>query len=263
MASDDSAAPAIVVRADGDIRIVTLNRPQQLNAVDAGLHHAIATVWSELRSDRGARAIVLTGAGKAFCAGGDLDMLEAMASNPALRAEVMAEAGQIVREMANLEVPIVAAVNGPAVGLGCSLASLCDLVVMADDSYLSDPHVALGLVAADGGALVWPSLVGLQRAKEYMLLGDRITAQEAERIGLANRVVPRADVLAEATGLARRLASLPTQSLRETRRLLNLSVTNAVNASLDDAIEAEILSYDEREFRLNLENALARRRPRV
>ena len=134
--------------------------------------------------------MVITGAGRAFCGGGDLRLLERMTGDTSLRAAIMEEAAAIVRGMTAVSVPIIAAVNGPAVGLGCSLAAMSDLVLVEEHAYFSDPHVALGLVAADGGAVLWPLLTGLLRAKEYILLGDRLPAEAAVQIGLANRVVP-------------------------------------------------------------------------
>ena len=136
------------------------------------------------------------------------------------------EGKTLVKSMLAIEIPIVGAVNGPAVGLGCSLASLCDLVLIAEDAYLSDPHVVLGLVAADGGAISWPYLTGLLRAKEHLFLGTRISAAEAVAAGLATRV--SADPLTEAVELAHKLAELPPQSVRETKRLLNAGLRNAV-----------------------------------
>ncbi len=181
----------LVVEVQGPVRLVTLNRPEALNAADDRLHGELATIWRELDADPEARAVVITGAGRAFCGGGDLDLLDRMTNDTRLRARIMDEARAIVRGMTAVRVPIIAAVNGPAVGLGCSLASMSDIVVVEEQAYFADPHVALGLVAGDGGALVWPLLTSLLRAKEYILLGDRVPAEEALRIGIANRVVPK------------------------------------------------------------------------
>ena len=141
----------LLIEAHGDVRIVVLNRPAALNAADEALHGRLASVWRTLAEDPGIRAIVLTGAGKAFSGGGDLDLLRRMTEDRALRARIMDEAAEIVQTMTTVPVPIVAAVNGPAVGLGCSLAAMSDLVLMEEQAYFADPHVALGLVAADGG----------------------------------------------------------------------------------------------------------------
>ena len=151
-----------------------------------------------------------------------------------------------------LPVPIVAAVNGPAVGLGCSLAAMSDLVVMDEEAYFADPHVMIGLVAADGGALTWPLLTSLLRAKEYLLLGDRLPAAQALELGLANRVAPAGTSVEVATELARRLAALPPQAVRETKAALNTTLRTVIDRTLRPIVEAETASFDEPAFRANL-----------
>ncbi|SEO49329.1 enoyl-CoA hydratase/isomerase family protein [Trujillonella endophytica] len=240
------------------VALVTLNRPAALNAADEELHGAIAEVWGGLADQPGLRAVVLTGAGTAFSAGGDLDLLERMVVDEELRKRIMAEAGELVRALVAFPHPVVAAVNGPAVGLGCSLASMADLVVMAEDAYYADPHVSLGLVAGDGGALTWPLNMGLQRTKEWLLLGGRMSAQQALEYGLANRVVPGDQVIGEATKLATKLAKLPPQSLRETRRVLNQPLLARVEAALDDVLTVETASFDEPAFQATLAKMRAR-----
>ena len=249
----------LLLERRGSIRIVTLNRPEAFNAANPVLHGEIARVWKALAKDPDASAIVLTGAGKAFSGGGDLDLLQGMTSDKALRREVMKEAGEIVEGMTSLHIPIIAAVNGPAVGLGCSLASMCDLVVIEEHAYFADPHVSLGLVAADGGALTWPLLTSLLRAKEYILLGDRLPAEEAVRLGLANRVVAKGESLATAVELAERLAALPPQAVRETKALLNTALRSVVASQLPPAIASETASFDEAAFQANLGKMLKRK----
>jgi len=241
---------AVVVTVDGPVRIVTLNRPDTLNATDAELHRAITEVWAGLARDRDARAIVLTGAGKAFSAGGDFGLLQTMVDDVEVRAATLEEGKTLVRSMLAIEIPIVGAVNGPAVGLGCSLVSLCDLVLIAPTAHLADPHVALGLVAGDGGAISWPFLTGLLRAKEHIILGTRISAEEAVAAGLATRVSD--NPLVDAVELAHRIAALPPQSVVETKRLLNAGLRTAVAQLLDEAIEAESRSFDTPELQANL-----------
>jgi enoyl-CoA hydratase len=249
---------ALLVEERGAVRVLTLNRPDALNAANESLHGALADVWSRLDDDAEARAVVITGAGRAFSGGGDLHLLDRMTSDTALRARIMEEAGAIVRGMTAVRVPIIAAVNGPAVGLGCSLASMSDIVLVEEHAYFSDPHVMLGLVAGDGGALLWPLLTSLLRAKEYIFLGDRLPAEEAVRVGIANRVVPTGASVAAALELADRIAALPSQAVRETKALLNRSVNSAVEALLTTAITTETASFDEPAFRANLGRMLGR-----
>lgn len=250
----------LLLESLGAVRVVTLNRPHALNAVDAALHGKLARIWRELDADPDVRAIVLTGSGDAFSAGGDLRLLDRMTRDRAVRDTIMDEASEIVRTMTSVRVPIVAAVNGPAVGLGCSLASMSDVVLVEEHAYFADPHVALGLVAADGGALTWPLLTSLLRAKEYILLGDRLPAADAVALGLANRVVPRGESRREAIALAARLAALPPQSVRETKAVLNEALRAAVVSVLPAAIAAESASFDEPAFRSNLDRMLDRSR---
>jgi enoyl-CoA hydratase len=250
----------LIDRGDDGVATVTLNRPAALNAADEDLHGAIADVWSELADMPDVKAVVLTGAGTAFSAGGDLPLLQRMVDDPGLRAKIMAEGATIVRAIVSFPHPVVAAVNGPAVGLGCSLAGLSDLVVMAQDAYLADPHVALGLVAGDGGALTWPLNMGLQRTKEWLLLGGRMSADQAYAFGLANRVVPAEQVQTEARALAVRLIRLPPQALRETRRVLNQPLVARLDEALDDVLAAETESFDDEVFRRSLAKMLERHR---
>jgi enoyl-CoA hydratase len=254
------AEPIVIDQGDDGVSVVTLNRPDALNAADEELHGAIASLWSQLAELPECRAVVITGAGSAFSAGGDLSLLERMCGDPGLRSRIMAEAADIVRALASFPLPLVAAVNGPAVGLGCSLAALSDLVVMEESAYLADPHVTLGLVAGDGGALTWPLNMGLQRVKEWLLLGGRIGAAQALEFGLANRVVPDGQAVSEARKLAQRLAKLPPQAVRETRRILNQPLVARVDAALDDIMDAESESFDEPAFRKGLARLLARQR---
>ena len=239
--------PEIDVRADGPLRIITLNRPGALNAVNVPLHTGLARLWPRLSEDHDARAAVLTGSGRAFSAGGDFGYLEELSRDAALRAKTIAHGRDLVLGMARCRVPVVAAVNGPAVGLGCSLVALSDVVYMAETAYLADPHVQIGLVAADGGPLTWPLHTSLLLAKEYAFTGARISAPRAAEMGLANHVV--ADPLSEALACAKRIAGLPRQAVESTKRILNLQLERAVLATLDFAMTAEEQSFGTADFR--------------
>jgi enoyl-CoA hydratase/carnithine racemase len=253
--------PSVIeVETDGPVRVIRLNRPEQLNATNHELHKALAEVFPHVDTDRGARAVVLTGNGRAFSAGGDFDYLGALASDTALRHETLEDGRRIVVNMVRCRVPVVAAVNGPAVGLGCSLVALSDIVYMAESAYLADPHVLLGLVAADGGPVTWPLLTSLQLAKEYALTGDRIPARRAAEIGLANHVCADEEVLDDALACARRIAALPQGAAEDTKRILNLQLERAVLSTLDFALAAEHRSFDSAELRANLERRPGSRR---
>jgi enoyl-CoA hydratase len=248
----------LTVEADGPVRIVRLARPEQLNAINDELHLGLTRLFPQLSADADARVAVITGEGRAFSAGGDFDLLDRMAEDRALRRDVIAEGRELVINMIRCRVPVVAAVNGPAVGLGCSVIALSDVVYMAESAYLSDPHVTVGLVAADGGPLTWPLHTSLLLAKEYAFTGDRISAARAAEIGLANHVCPDGEVLDAALAAARKIAALPRQAVEATKRVLNLHLERAVLATIDFAMASETESFDTDDLRANVAKFLKR-----
>lgn len=248
----------LLVESDGAVRIVRLNRPDDLNATNHDLHEAIAALWPQIDADPDVRAVVLTGNGRAFSAGGDFGYLDDLTKDEALRSQTLASGRKIVTGMVGCPVPVVAAVNGPAVGLGCSLVALSDVVFMAESAHLADPHVAIGLVAADGGPVTWPLLTSLQLAKEYAFTGDKIPAKRAAEIGLVNHVVADDEVFDQALAFAHRVAKLPAQAVRDTKRILNMQLERAVLGCLDFALSAEEKSFSSPELRKTLDRLLSK-----
>ena len=251
----------IRVERDGPIRIVRLSRPENLNAINEELPLGLTRLFPQLSADADARVAVITGEGRAFSAGGDFDLLGRMADDRVLRRDVIAEGRELVLNMIRCRVPVVAAVNGPAVGLGCSVIALSDVVYMAESAYLSDPHVMVGLVAADGGPIIWPLHTSLLLAKEYAFTGDRISAKRAAEIGLANHVCPDGEVLSAALAAAHKIAALPQQAVEATKRVLNVHVERAVLATIDFAMASESESFDTPELRSNVDRFLGRTGP--
>ncbi|MGF6889345.1 enoyl-CoA hydratase [Nocardia sp. GAS34] len=253
-----TVAPGVLVEADGPLRIVTMNRPEELNSFDDGLHTGMRRVWDLLVDDEDARAVVLTGAGRAFSAGGHVPNFIRNHNDLSARRRDIREGERLARAMLSCELPVVAAVNGPAVGLGCSLATMSDFVVMAEDTFMSDPHVAIGLAAGDGGAVTWPWLTSMLTAKEFILLGDRIPAADAARLGLCNRVVPADEVLDTAKSFAHRFAELPAQSVRDTKRALNMHLLDSANTVLNFALAAEYESFGTDDIKTRVAEFLAK-----
>ena len=249
----------IHVDVDGPVRVVRLNRPEQLNATNHELHAGLASLWPMLDADYDARAVVITGNGRAFSAGGDFSYIDELIEDPDLRRVSLIHGRQIVTGMIACRIPVIAAVNGPAVGLGCSLVALSDISFIAESAHMADPHVLVGLVAADGGPVTWPLLTSLQLAKEYAFTGDRISAQRAAEIGLVNHVCPDGEVVSQALACAHRIAKLPRQALEDTKRILNIHLERAVLATLDFALTAEDRSFGSGELRSNIDRL---RRPK-
>ena len=235
--------PELIIETDGPVTTLTMNNPEMRNAFTDSLHDAMRDVWRHLADDPECRAVVLTGAGSAFSAGGNVPGFIRDYDDPEHRRRSLRMARRVMDEMASFHKPLVAAVNGPAVGLGCSIAVCCDIVLIADTAFIADTHVSIGLVAGDGGAVAWPLMMSLLKAKEYLFTGDRIPAATAVELGLANRVVPAGELLQEAQVLAQKLAAQPAQAIQETKRALNLHLQAAIAQVAPFALSAESESF--------------------
>ncbi|MEX2624227.1 MAG: enoyl-CoA hydratase-related protein [Acidimicrobiia bacterium] len=257
---DTAGLEAIKVERIGEVLRLTIAHPSSaLNAVDDLLHHELTTVFGLLRREQAARAVILTGTGKAFSAGGDFGWFPSLQKVERLHS-LRRDAKQLIWDLVDIEIPLVAALNGPAVGLGASIALLCDVIVAADTATISDPHVRVGIVAGDGGTAIWPLLIGPARAKEYLLTGDPLTAREAERIGLINRVVSVADLSKTALEIAARLAALPPLAVQYTKAAVNKLIKDALNTSFDFAAGHELVTFLSDDHREALA-AMAEKRP--
>lgn len=244
----------LLIEQEGPVSIVTMNNPDMRNAFVDDLHVAMQEVWETLSADHSVRSVVLTGAGKAFSAGGDIPGFIRSYEDPDHRRYSLRQARTLMDAMAEFPKPVIAAVNGPAIGLGCSVAVNCDIVLMAESAYMADTHVDIGLVCGDGGAIAWPLLMSLLKAKEYLMTGDRIPAPDAVALGLANRVVPDGELMGEAMALARRLAEKPRQAIQETKRALNLHLQAAIAMVAPFALSAEAESFATEDVRRSVES---------
>ena len=228
-------------RTDGVV-LATLDRPDRLNAVNAAMHGELARLTREADADPDVKVLVITGAGRAFCAGGDFGPQPAGGGGMTLE-----EGRQIVDHLLECSKPVISAVNGYAMGLGATVALLADVVYAARSATFADTHVVMGLGAGDGGQLIWPLLMGPNRAKYYLMTGDRLTATEAERLGLVNFVVDDGTVVDEALALAARLAAGPGLAISASKVAVNsyMRMLSSVVMPLSLSMEGRTIASDD------------------
>jgi enoyl-CoA hydratase len=227
---------------DNGILLITINRPDKLNATNKRLHWELTQCWAVIDADPKTRVAVITGAGKAFSAGGDLDMIDKQTKNFKEIAAIMKEAADVVYNIVNMEKPVVSAINGVAVGAGLAVAIMADISVIAEDARFTDGHLRLGVGAGDHAAIIWPLLCGMAKAKYYLLTSDFIDGKEAERIGLVSLAVPRDKLMETAMGAATKLALGPQSAIRWTKRALNNWLRMA-GPIFDNSLALEMLNF--------------------
>ncbi len=262
--SDYSRYEFIKIEKQDRLATVTLNRPEVLNAVNPSLHRELEHIWLDLAEDSEVNAIILTGAGRAFCAGGDIKGMSSRAgSGEGRRSALVTPAGgrRIVQNMLEVEQPIIGAINGDAVGLGATIALLCDVIVASESARFGDTHVKVGIVAGDGGAVIWPLLIGPARAKEFLMRGTLINGADAARIGLVNYAVPPAAVFAKAHEIARELADGPTWAIRWTKLSVNKWLKDQVNLILDASLAYEMITFNTEDHREAARAFVEKRKP--
>lgn len=239
---DYSSYRHIQVARSGRILTLTINRPDVLNAVDAALHDELSRIFYDVAIDRETEIVVFTGAGRAFCAGGDINWMQGMIDDPEIFERTAIEGKRIVYSLLDLEKPIICRMNGDAVGLGATMALFCDVIFAADTARIADPHVRVGLVAGDGGAVIWPQLIGYARAKEYLMTGDAIPAPEAARMGLINHAVPEAELDARVGAFAAKLDRGAIKAIRWSKVSVNIGLKQLAHSIMDTSIAYEALS---------------------
>jgi len=259
---DPSDYECLHIEHRGDVLVVTIDHPEsELNAIDGRLHDELTRLFPALQQEREARSVLLTGSGRAFSAGGDFDWFPAL-QEPGLLERLRLDAKNMIWDLLDVHLPIVCALNGHAMGLGASLALLCDVIFMAESATIGDPHVKVGIVAGDGGTAIWPLALGPARAKQYLLTGDAVSAVEAERIGLVNFVVPDAELAARSLAFAEKLARGAPLAVQYTKQAVNKLVKDALNTSFDVATALEIVTFHSRDHREALEAFAERRSPK-
>ena len=230
------------------VATVTIDRPDARNAINQRLIRELRTIWDDLADDMAVSAVLFTGAGSIFSVGGDV---KAMSERPG--GDVLEEgevhdpmiSRRLVNRLLELDKPIVCAINGDCVGLAATIALLCDITVMAEDARIGDSHVnKVGLVAGDGGTVIWPLLIGVSKAKEFLMRGTLLKGREAERIGLVNHCVPAGEVLAKARAIAEELAHGPTWAIRWTKLSINQVLKDRANRLLEASMALEQVTFE-------------------
>lgn len=248
-------------RRDSGVLLITIDRPERLNATDERLHSELARLWREVGRDQQTAAAVVVGAGEAFSAGGDLEMLQRLSGDYRRVSAMAGEAAELVLSMVDCETPIISAINGTAVGAGLAVALMADISVIGENVRLSDGHLRLGVAAGDHAALLWPLLCGMAKAKYYLLTAEFIGGREAERIGLVSRCVADDRVLEEALAIATTIARGPRHAARWTKRTLNHWLRAALPA-FDASLAYEMLTFMGEDVREGTSALRERREPR-
>lgn len=233
---------ALSIEVEDKIATVTMNAPEKLNAVNPVMHTEFTYIFRDLNEDPDVHVIVLTGAGRAFSSGGDIDWMQGMIDKPADFEPSSREGKLIVYSMLECEKPIIAKVNGHATGLGATIALFCDVIFAAETAKIGDTHVKVGFSAGDGGAVIWPQLIGYARAKEYLMTGDLIPAPEAARIGLINRALPAEELDQFTAQFAKRLATGALQAIKWTKMTVNIGLKQLAHSIMDASISFEAQS---------------------
>ena len=229
-------------RRPNGVVLITINRPEVMNATNARLHWELTQVWLTIDADPAARVALVTGAGRAFSAGGDISLVEEMTTNHEAVARTLREAADLVYNMINLDKPVISAINGVAVGAGLVVALLADVSIISETARFTDGHTRLGVAAGDHAAIIWPLLCGMAKAKYYLLTSDFIDGREAERIGLVSRCVPADKVMETAMGVAEALAGGSQHAIRFTKRALNNWLRQA-GPIFDQSLALEMLCF--------------------
>lgn len=263
MSNDLPEFTTIALTREGRRLTLAFNRPDSLNAFDKAMHDELPSALAFAGDDAASDVIVLTGRGKAFSAGGDFAHILNNADNPEQFDHEIGMARQIVEILLDIEKPVVCRLNGAAVGLGATIALLCDIIYASEKARIGDPHVNIGLVAGDGGAIVWPMRIGLTRAKEYLLTGELVGARRAEEIGLINRCVPPDELDAAVNELCGKLLAKPQFALRKTKALTNIEVKRLCGLLMEPGLAWESESIRQPEHRAAIEALMQPRDPNL
>jgi 2-(1,2-epoxy-1,2-dihydrophenyl)acetyl-CoA isomerase len=252
----------LIFRKEKGVAVITLNNPEIRNALSDKMMDELLLALDEIEKDDEIRAVVITGAGRAFSSGGNVSGMQRLTESATLARDAVFRLSKLIMRITELEKPIIAAVNGAAVGAGCNLALAADIVVASEGAVFSEIFVRIGLLPDAGGMFILPRLVGVSNAKRLCFTGDMVNAAEAERMGLANKVVPAEQLEAEALGLAERLAQGPTKAIALTKRIINRSLSSDLAAVCEYEAQAQAILLQTEDFREGMQAFLEKREPK-
>lgn len=251
----------ILIERKGKVLTATLNRPDSRNAINPALDSELLRLFRDVDMDKECNVLVLTGAGKAFSAGGDIPDMLASIENIENFENGYKNGKRILQGMLDCEKPIIARVNGDAIGLGATLALFCDIIIAVDTARIADPHVKVGLVAGDGGAVIWPQLIGYARAKQYLLSGDFLSARDAQSIGLINFAVPADELDALVDEWAQKIANGAQKAIRWTKATVNIGLKQMLVSMVDAGFALETVSSRSKDHSEAVNAFVAKRKP--
>jgi enoyl-CoA hydratase len=239
---EDQVYTRFTFEREGRVLKAFITSDHPVNGVDGPMHDELARVFTDLQRDSESDIIVLAAKGRAFCAGGDFQWFQQQIDDPASFRAIAWDAKRIVSSLLEMEKPILCRLNGAAAGLGATIALLCDIIVADEKAVIGDPHVKVGLVAGDGGALIWPQLIGYARAKELLMTGDMLSAAEAKTLGLINHAVPGDQLDAKLAEIVAKLQGNPKWAVRWTKSVTNIPLRALAAQMMDAAIGWESVS---------------------
>lgn len=246
MLDPDSFETILIDKRANGVAVATLNRPDRLNAVNGRMHTELTRIAREADNDDDIKVLIITGAGRAFCAGGDFSPESDIGKG---RRQGMKEGREIVDLLLDCSIPVISAVNGYAMGLGATVSLLCDIVVAGHSTTFADPHVSMGIGAGDGGQVIWPLLMGVNKAKYFLMTGEKISGEDAERAGLVNFLVDDDAILDKAIEIADRLAAGPGLAISASKIGVNQYIKMVSNLVLPYAFAAEMATFQTKDAR--------------
>lgn len=246
----------------GRILVIAIDNGR-MNAIDGRMHKELARVFIDAQDDDGSDLVILTGEGRAFCAGGDMEWFQMTIENPKEFRAILPEAKRIVTSLLDMEKPLICRLNGAAAGLGATIALMSDVIIAADTAAIGDPHVKVGLVAGDGGAIIWPQLIGFARAKELLMTGDMLPATEAERFGLVNYAVPADELDAKVDEIASKILGNPRWAVRWTKTAANIPLRELAAKLTDAALAYELVTNTTEDRRETVAAFVEKRQPQL